>query len=420
MNSRDEVVIGPYLEFLWKRWYTVAAGALLFLVTVLAIVYVMPAQYRASAIIVTPTSKSVSLGQQLAGQTSPTAILQGIGTSTPLMRSVGKKNGMKLSDTRSAVHFEQDPVFGQLEISAVTGNKTKSLALVTDMLEELRAISAKLSLTMAEESTKQLSTALERKKRELADAEEELQRLQRSMKTSPDASNPLVATSYTSRLRGLELELGTVNERLSQARKYAENVSQAPVSMPTGNQVQENFRRRVMQLEYDLQVALTRYGDEAPEVQQLRRTIEVARKAYVTEMARQLQAVNQSLDTNLVGLEAQKAALEWSIDYVTELSRTAPEESLKFARALREVNSQQSALNTIRQQYEEAALQSEFYKYVWTVLQEPLAEETPTNKKYQLVAGIAAVGGLVLSIIAHCLFLGRKRGVALRKIGVTA
>ncbi len=402
--TNDEINLRPYLEFLGKNIIRVILLAALFTAIVLGVAFLMPSQYRATAVIVTPVVPGADAPPTFQGQASPLTVLQGVGESLPVMQAVSKGSGISTQDLRGLLDYREDAEFGQLVIVATTRKKEQSKKVVELALNELRTLSGKLSLSLGDQQTGLLRETLDREEKELAALEEEFRKVQEQFETVPDTASPLVNFNYVRRLKQIDIELGAVRKKIESAEGYIKRVTSAAPNMPTGDPARETYRNRVVQLEYDLQVALTKYGDKAPEVEALRREIGTARRLFVDEMKRRQAAADANLDPELANLMAEEAALQWTRETLITLSKKAPEEALKFSRMLRQIKAQQTTADTVREQYEQAKLKSEFYRLVWTVLQEPTVEQTPSNKRYSLIAVLAFSIGLILSVVIHCGF----------------
>jgi uncharacterized protein involved in exopolysaccharide biosynthesis len=406
--TNDEINLRPYLAYLGKSWYRILILTAIFTVAALGLFYVLPPQYRAFTVIVTPIIPSANAEKVAAGDASPLTILQGLGESHPVYDAVSKATGVKSADLRSILRVRRDPEYGQVIISATTGKKDLSLKMVTVALQEVRRLTSSLALTIADQQTRNLASVLEVEEKSLQDLEKDFSDLQARLKTIPDNSSLPVNSAYQKRLQQLDLEIAATQKKLEAARDYVNKLTTSPVSTPVADPARESFRVKVTGLEYDLRIALTKFGDQAPEVEVLRRQIAVAKSEFAREMRNRRLAADLSLDPQIAELEAELAALETTRSAISDLSEKAPEEALQFVRMQRRVENQKIAVDVVRAQFNQARIQSDVYKMPWSVLQEPLTEPTPVNKKYSQIAIIAFSVGLILSIWIYLFLAGRQ------------
>ena len=405
----DEISLEPFLEGLWARRITILVATGLGIVATLLIVFLQKPVYRSIAIVVTPSGTgSVSIGQALAGATSPLGVLNGIGRSPRVTRAVSEATGLSGREVQTALDFEESPVFSQLVISAEWPSRKMSLAMVETALSEMRGITANLSLTLGENEAKQLTVALAARETELNKAQAKLAQMTAKFKTVPDEASPLKSLNTLNRLRAVEFELGKVTRELEVRREQARKVSQADILIPVAIPGLDEWRARVVELEYDLRVALTKFGDDAPEVETVRREAKVARDGLAAEVRRYISAVDGNLADEFAKLEATRQTLEWQRGVLAELAKSAPAEAVAFAKQRREVEALDAAARLIRNRLEEANVAAEVYKFPWTVLQPPMTQATPINKSYSIAAAISGVSGLLLSIFGVCLSIAYR------------
>jgi len=412
----DEILLKPYLEHLWRKRWVILFAVVALTGLALGVAWVLPPKYRAVAVIVVPgQGSSGSVGAALSGATSPLSVLHGIARSAAIMRPVATEMGMKLDDLRQAVDVEEDPVFSQLKIVAVTGSKAKSERIVTAVLRQLTDVSSSVSLTIGADQAKELQRALMRKESELLEAQKRFTAFQSVIKNVPDPNNPLINTENLKQLRLVEFDLGRTNEQLKFARETAKKLGQSAGEIPAGIPNLDYWRNQVVQLQFELGLTLVKYGDKNPEVLEKRGQIEAAKKNFAEELSKYMESIDLKIDPRLAELESARIALEWQRDYLRELTRDAPNEALQYARLKAEVDAQTRAADAIRAQLEEAKVTGEVYKQNWTILQNATAEGVAVNKKYPLIGFIGVMSSLIFCVAVTCIAFGWRQGRAERK-----
>jgi len=407
-NDEDVILLRPYLVHLWtNKWRVLLWSAGLTLMA-LAVAFLNPAVYRCSAVIVTPSASTVSVGQALAGTASPLSILHGIGDSAATYMEVSKAAKMPTQDVRDALDFEEEGVFSQLSVVATHKSKAKAELMVKTALDHMRKTSSGLSFTMAEQQMSQLEAALAKKEQEVLVAQSEFSDFQKSLKTAPDPANPLSTTQYLARLQQIESQLGLVRKKLEVARKLASKPEIKNPDLPSGIPDRDRYRNQIVQLEYQLQVAKIKGGPRNPAVIALERELQLAKQNFQDQVRNYLKSIDSDTDETIANLTGEELGLQWQYDYNKALREAAPEEALEYSRQLDKVNALEAARDGIRKQLEDAKLSSQVYKFVWTVLQQPFVETTPVNKKYGLIALLGFFASLVIVVATFCIRLGTK------------
>jgi len=407
-NDEDIILLRPYLVHLWtNKWRVLMWSAGLTLLA-LAIAFLNPAVYRCSAVIVTPSASTVSVGQALAGTASPLSILHGIGDSAATYMEVSKAAKMPTQDVRDALDFEEEGVFSQLAVVATHRSKAKAELMVKTALDHMRETSSGLSFTMAEQQMTQLESALAKKEQEVLAAQSQFSEFQKSLKTAPDPANPLATTQYLARLQQIESQLGLVRKKLEVARKLAAKPEIKNPDLPSGIPDRDRFRNQIVQLEYQLQVAKIKGGPKNPAVIALERELQLAKQNFQEQVRNYLKSIDSDTDETIANLTGEELGLQWQYEYNKALREAAPEEALEYSRQQDKVNALEAARDGIRKQLEDAKLSSQVYKFVWTVLQQPFVETTPVNKKYGLIALLGFFASLVIVVATFCIRLGTK------------
>jgi uncharacterized protein involved in exopolysaccharide biosynthesis len=404
----DEILLRPYVEFLWARRWAILGWVALLTAASLLVTFLVPPKYRAHAALVIPSpGETTGVARALAGASSPLTILHGLARSHAVNAKVAREVGIPLDEFRRMVDYGEEPAFSQLRIQATHGSREKALAMATLALRETMSLATRVNMSIGDGQLGDLERALTERQRAVRQAEEDLEQFQKTLKTAPPASGS-VNVDYLAGLRSAELELGQAERAFELAKARAEQVAGTDVNVPTGNPTRDRFRDQIIEKEYALAVALTRFGDEAPQVEALRREVEVAKRQFEQEAEKYAQSVDQNADAELARLDAARQVAQWKVDYYRRQNSLAPREAIELARRVREVSARQTAEAQVREQLDEARLTAEVYRMEFTVLQDPYTEGAPVNKKYGLVATLAASISLITVIAAYCALCARR------------
>ena len=159
------------------------------------------------------------------------------------------------------------------------------------------------------------------------------------------------------------------------------------------------FRYKLIQLQYNLDVAQTTLGPLAPKVVALKREIDVTRQTLNEEISRYLQSVDVNLDANIATLEATRLTTKYQLDIASELAESAPREAVELARLAREVVILGDVSTNLRSKWEEAKIAADVDQVKWSVLEGPFIEDVPTNKHFVRNTAIGAIIGFLIGSV---------------------
>lgn len=371
------------------------------------VAYIMakPNVYRGYATLVLPLSSSnasINLALPLLSRdSSPLSVLLGIAKSDLVFSQIVERTKLPRKTVRENLTWKEDSATSQISVTYTDTNPQRARNVVTIALEELGKSSRAISTSLAATNIVDLRAALDSRTETLQKSEDELLAMQAKLRTAIDPNNPFSGGQYLARLKEVEIELGKVETELRAVRETAIRRGEPAVTVPTaGATSNPSWKQRVTDVEYELRVAETRFGPDAPEVEQLRRKLTVTRNQLQTEISKYIQSVQSNVASEVAMLVARKQILEWQRAYIADLAKIAPSEALELQRVIREVSAQTAALVETRKQYEAAALDQQVYRVQYTTLVTPQVTPNPVNKgrtKATIISFVA--GALTCSVI---------------------
>jgi len=402
-----------FLRDVWtaRAWIipsTLASGAIAALVIVLT-----PARYAATATFVLPTSSgSLNPLASLAifsKESSPLSVIYGVAASNEAYRIISEKTGRSMVELKANLTWEMDSVSNQISARSEYESKPRAIAVCQTATAVLQQMSTDLATRLARENLGTLDPTVKVRQTELKEAEEALLAYIKTLKTAPDPSQPMSAGVYLARLKETEIQLGSVEKQLEFARQAAirRGEPQTVVASLTGS-MPPSWKQLVTQVEYDLRLAETRLGPSAPEVETLRRKLEVTRSQAQTEIAKYIQSVETNVDTQIADLVSKKLVLEWQREQQMKLAQIAPQEGIELQRLIREMAGRAELLRTLRAQTEATRIQADSYQLPFTLLQPATLDPTPTNKSMGKPVIISAILGFLISSLC-VIGLGKKQ-----------
>lgn len=412
MNERpDEILLRPYVEYVWAKKFRLILWSLMCAAIALAVAYFQKPLYRAHATVVIPAAGQTSgLGAIASGVSSPLTILNGIVRSEGIRQAVSQDTKIKQGELRTMIDTAEDPQFSQLQIIVIDGKKARAKLVLDSLMRHLTRITADLTLTINQATAKELANALAAKEVEIAKAQDELNQLQARFKTVPSADKPLYINNLQAEVKQLEFELEVAKRRLDTAREAARKLGNSDYTLPTGDPIRDKYRNQIVELEYQLQIALTRFGPDAPEVQRARREVEVAKRQFRDEMALYINSIDLDVNKEIIQQEAGVAVLEWQLEARRDQLAAAPEEAKSFSRKQRELEALIAAAGKIREEYAAVRLKGDVYPFAWTVLEQPSVQDGPVNKKYLTVGLLGFVIGLMGTVMIYCFQVANRPG----------
>jgi uncharacterized protein involved in exopolysaccharide biosynthesis len=332
------------------------------------------------------------------------SILYGIATSQRAYREVAQKTNIPLRELNENLKWKVDSQTNQLEVISQNSNKARAQAVADYAIGVTRQMALEVQGNLALSNSTELAAFLKKKQAELREAESELLNFQKSLRAAPSGIGPTSALDYFARLKQIEIDLGKVERQLEFERQVAVQRGQPAASLQSGPQ-NPTWKERVTQVEYELRVAQTRLGPDAPEVEALRRKLQVTQNQLSREIREYIRSVNANLDAKVADLEAQRLTLEYQRGVVAELAKIAPREALQLQRIVREAESRAQAVVEIRRQYELSKVDTEVKRVPYAILERPIVQDEPINKEWPRPVMIAAIIGALVA--SACIILAR-------------
>ncbi|MDX2065288.1 MAG: hypothetical protein SFX74_06050 [Fimbriimonadaceae bacterium] len=397
-----------YLPLLWKARLLLLISAAISAIVAFGVVAVRPPVYVATGVLVLPAaSQGPSLIESLpfiSKDATQLSILHGIATSQRAYREVSKLTKEPLRDLNENLKWKIDSQTNQLEVISHHENRAKAQAIADYAIGVTRKMALEVQSNLAMSNASELSAFLTKKQNELRETEAELLEFQKSLRAAPAGVGPTSALDYFARLKQIEIDLGKVEKQLEFERQVAVRRGEPAANLQAGPQ-NPTWKERVTQVEYDLRVAQTRLGPDAPEVEALRRKLRVTQNQLSSEIREYIRSVNSNLDAKVADLEAQRLALEYQRGIVAELAKIAPREALQLQRLVRETEARAQAVVEIRRQFELSKVDTEVKRVPYAILEQPIVEAEPVNKDWKRPALISAIIGLLVA--SACIILAR-------------
>ena len=168
------------------------------------------------------------------------------------------------------------------------------------------------------------------------------------------------------------------------------------------------WRRKLIQLQYDLKVKEISAGPESPEVVSLKKQIELTQSQLKTEVDRYLKTTELGASAQTIDLVTKKAGLEAELEGINRIVEQAPKEATEYQRLTREVALLSGTLQNLYTQYELVKLQAIKDPNRWQVLDDAVLSDKPINKQYGLRFAMGMVFGLFIGV-SLALYLTRHQ-----------
>lgn len=411
--DEESLDLRPFYAHLWSHRWKAALWGLLGALVAGAVTYTVPPVWRSKAVLLLPIP-SADLGAlsalgSLTGDSDPLFVLQGILQSYPAQKHVGDTMGLTTTEVGDLLAVTTDGSRQQLSIAVDHADSKFGTKMVQSSLDILYKLSADTDLSLAAKQARLYGEAVERQEKLVREVEDQTLAFQKGSLTAPDPSSPYSGLTYMRRLQDTELQLGTVERQLAVAKDEAEKQASADAQVPSALVANQKWRDKLVQLEYDLQVAETRLGPMAPEVVRLKREIEVAQKQIKQEIANEIRSVQQNINPKVAELEAQRLVLEWQRAEMVKYSDLAPKEALEFQRLVREAMARSEVLKELRLKYEAARVGAEVERVKYSVLAKPYVEPKPVNKTFIRNGLLGMFLGVMLAAMLRWRAFGRQR-----------
>ncbi len=389
------------------RW-AVAIGAALGVALMALYTYLVPPRWLARAALLIPYDENATtrLGlPTMIQQADPLSVLRGIVLSRSSLVRVSQATGLSVRELEERFDVQVSPEDNQLLLACQHTNKALAEEVVRQSIRSLAYLARTNTVSVGSRQAKYLEEAIARRKDELDSAQRELARYVRDSRTVLDPSSPLSNAEYVRRFRDAQLELAKVEQQIGAVRDSATRLGGPTLEVPSGIPEIEAWRAKTAQAEYDLKVARSQYGEEAPAVVRAKQALEAARGSLRQEVSRYVQSVNQGITQKVADLVAQRTVLQWQVETLRRLADATPEEAVEFSKRLQRVQELTASLGLLQEQYEQAKAKAEVERVRWSLLTPPYVEDKPVNKSYTRNGLI----GLLLGGLAGLFVSSRRR-----------
>jgi len=179
----------------------------------------------------------------------------------------------------------------------------------------------------------------------------------------------------------------------------------APIDIPPVRRL----RPQLVDAEYQLRLLRQSLGEDAPEVDHLKKQIEIIQQELKMELSKYLSSVKQRLldptegggggGGDMSGLLLHQVALEAEIKSLTTLATLAPGEASTLAKLDFDVSLQSELVQEATLQLQNAKLLALRDPNKWSLLDPPRIMEKPVNKRYGMVTAACTMAGLFVGIL---------------------
>lgn len=389
MIQNDDINLGPSIQYLFGRWKTILGTGIIFALIGGTLTMIAAPIWAAKATLILPPAEGAAASVLGLGGAKPTAILQGVLNSRPVREAVGKVGKVSLRDLDGMIAYEVDDEAGQVTFVIQNSDKKAGMLMVDTALSSLEKTRSSISTGMAKRQANLLANVANEKQKALDQAEQAVLAFQKKAKSVPDPSKPFSGATYLARLKESEFSLEAVKRQISQVRSTLGRQAAASVDIPLISPIESmatpgasiSWRDRLVQLEYELQVAEITKGPQSPDVIRLKEQITVTKNRAQSEVSKYLQGLSAGLDRNVAELEAKKALLQQEVEYLKEMSEVAPTEDAIVQRLLRNIRLREEEYKAVIILLNEAQLRAQVDKLEWTILTPTYVEDVPTNKR---------------------------------------
>lgn len=312
---------------------------------------------------------------------TPLSILTGMLLSHDAKKDIAKRAGLSLKQVESHILVSNDPSRSQLVIKGLGPSRNEATQLVTHSIDVLAEISDRVADSTYARQISLVEQTLRREETRLEEASLAMMEFMAQMGAPVPRENLAASSAPFSRLKELEFELKTVQERLATIRQEARASAAAGLSVPTFLDANALWRNRLNELEYALVMANQQYGDEAPQVQLLKAQIEATKREGLQQIRANLDAIEKGLDPRIADLVAQEKVIQSQIATMKEIVDQAPEEAARLAELQLAVKTATETVATLRARLQTQEVEAQLEQVRWSILEEPFSTDPPINKR---------------------------------------
>ncbi|MCG9895587.1 MAG: hypothetical protein MH204_08950 [Fimbriimonadaceae bacterium] len=382
----------------WRLCAAIVAGSL---AVGVALHFLTPPTWRAvGTILIAQRDSAPGVASAIPGLAQdPIRILAGVLESERAKTNVSEALKIDYEDLSYVVRA--NPANGQITITKVDENREIAAQIVEKLIEQLGEIETEIGFTEADREARNLKTALEERRKVMADLELQVVAFMRSAKTSPDPDNPLAAQQYVTQLKDLQIQKASLEAQLEALKQNSIKLAQRGAKLPVDSTSDLSaWRRKLDDAVYQLNVLRISEGERSPSVMKAKETVRVAEAELQKQAARALQAANEGVDAQYLDVLARKVVVDSQIASLTPLVEKAPDEGLQLQRLRTQLDTAMGAVELAERKYETARLNADASRVKWSVLDQPYVERRPVNKSLFRTGVVFLLIGLALSALA--------------------
>lgn len=408
----ESAELSPYFDAIKRNKWKIGASGAVFGVVFAVYTYVIPPVWRANTVLLlpAPNDPTTSALAALGASSDPLAMLEGVVESYPAQVYIAEKCGVKLTDVSKLMMVTTDTPKQQVLISSEGTNKEKATKMVQAGLDITLRLSAETDLTRSSKQARLLEQAVKEQGKSVREAENAILKFQERTVTAPNPTLPFSDSNLIRRMKDLDLEIGKVTKQISVAKTQAERLANTAGDLPTALIASQKWRDKLLELEYQLKVAQNRFGPDHPDVIRIQQDIVTTKAQLDTEIQKERQSVENSLDVNTSGLEAQRQVLISQRADLMQQVKLAPKEAIEVQRLYQEALTRGEILKTIRIQYETARLGAEVERVKFSILAPPYIDPKPTNKAMVRNALLGVFFGMIVGCFIQSIATSRRLG----------
>lgn len=401
--QNQELDLSEYSSALRRAVSKMVVVGLLFAGLAVLATYVVKPAWEAEASLLMDSKPQVapSIEALFDQSANPLTVLRGILKSRAATERIAKATGVDRKDLEAALEVKIANDENQLRINVKWKGQGKAIDIVQASLRTLDSMKKEIGFSVAARQAKQLESAIETKSKELANVEQQVQDYQKQMKSLIDPSSAASISELMRQEKQLQTDLKALDLQIGAAKDRARRIAGASVELPSGLPNATDWQKRLSKAEYDLRIAKINQGDGSPVVIRLQKELQETRAQLEKEILNYFKSFEQSLDTDVGKLEAQRLVTEMRLNATREMASNAPKEARELNRLVREAAILNSVVTTLRQQYELKKL-DEIGDVSWSVLEPPhLTEEEPVNKKFLRNGFVGfVIGAFLVALLA--------------------
>jgi uncharacterized protein involved in exopolysaccharide biosynthesis len=401
-DMTETIELRPFGAILRRRWPIIFLLVALFTGFGLAYAFLWPPVWQADAILIPDLRQEEAAAGGLAALVSPNAatplsIMKGALDSKSAVDALMKATGLERIKAQTYLDVVPDEHTDELVISAKDTDKQRAYNAVASAIDSLQNIYSRTNKTSAARQAAFIQTEIVKQQARLKAAEQKVADFASHLDILAD---PTAASSefYLGELQKQEFQLYALNKQLADIKSHASHVGSQAGKLPTGLPGLDDWRARVIDLQYQYEALRRNTGDQNPEVLRLKQQLDVANETLETEKNKYIQSVEGSVDKDIAQMEVERDQAQAAVDYLQKRVREVPKVSLQLKRLAEEAEVSQKVVDTLREKYEEAKVEAEVAQVKFAVLDPPYVEDLPVNHRPLRYAGLGAAVGAVVSV----------------------